>query len=90
MCGIWRPTLNGTTYIYYRCPHDAANPRHRAAYPDHPAVSLREDAIMDALSGFFDTYVFGPDRAALLAAQLPATAMQRADQQCPRSLKMTM
>jgi hypothetical protein len=36
---------------------------------------------MDALAGFFDTYVFGPDRAALLATQLPATAAQQADQQ---------
>jgi hypothetical protein len=80
MCGIWRPSANGTSYIYYKCPHDAANPRHHAAHPDHPAVSLREDTIMDALSGFFDQYVFGPDRADLLAEQLPATATAQADQ----------
>jgi site-specific DNA recombinase len=80
MCGIWRPTASGTSYIYYRCPHDPANPRHRAAHPDHGPVSLREDAIMDALSQFFDQYVFGHDRAALLAGQLPATATAQADQ----------
>jgi site-specific DNA recombinase len=80
MCGITRPSPSGTIHIYYKCPHDAANPRHRAAHPDHPAVSLREDVIMDALSGFFDTYVFGPDRAALLADQLPATATAQAGQ----------
>jgi site-specific DNA recombinase len=36
---------------------------------------------MAALAGFFDQYVFGHDRAALLAAQLPATAAGRADAQ---------
>jgi site-specific DNA recombinase len=78
MCGIWRPAhaqtdAPGAVHIYYRCPHDPANPRHHAAHPDHGPVSLREDAIMDALEQFFDQYVFGPDRAALLARQLPAT-----------------
>jgi hypothetical protein len=36
---------------------------------------------MTALAGFFDQYVFGHDRAALLAAQLPATAAGHAAQQ---------
>jgi hypothetical protein len=81
MCGIYRPVRNGTTHIYYLCPHDPANPRHTAAHPDHPHVSLREDTLMTVLAGFFDQYVFGHDRAALLAAQLPATAAGHADQQ---------
>ncbi len=74
MCGIWRPAPaagTGAVYVYYRCPHDGANPRHVAAHPDHPPVSVREDALMTALAGFFDQYVFGYDRGALLAAQLP-------------------
>jgi site-specific DNA recombinase len=80
MCGITRPNPAGTIHIYYRCPHDPANPRHRAAHPDHGPVSLREDTLMDALSQFFDTYVFGPDRAALLATQLPAAAAHAGQQ----------
>ena len=81
MCGIWRPTYAGDTRVYYKCPHDPANPRHRAAHPDHPGVSVREDALMTALGTFFDQYVFGHDRAALLTAQLPASATAQADQQ---------
>jgi hypothetical protein len=81
MCGIYRPVRNGTTHIYYLCPHDPANPRHTAAHPDHPHVSIREDTLVQALAGFFDQYVFGHDRAALLAAQLPATAAGHAAQQ---------
>jgi hypothetical protein len=37
--------------------------------------------MMDALAAFFDQYVFGHDRAALLTAQLPATAADHADRQ---------
>ncbi len=81
MCGIWRPSTTGDIYTYYRCPHDGANPRHVAAHPDHGPVSVREDALMTALAGFFDQYVFGHDRAALLAAQLPATAAGHAEAQ---------
>jgi DNA invertase Pin-like site-specific DNA recombinase len=82
MCGIYRPaTGTGTIYIYYKCPHDPANPRHAASHPDHGPVSIREDALMTALAQFFDQYVFGHDRAALLAAQLPATAAGHAEAQ---------
>ncbi len=72
MCGIWRPSTTGATLVYYRCPHDWANPKHAADHPDHPPVAVREDALMTALAGFFDQYIFGHDRAQLLAAQLPA------------------
>jgi hypothetical protein len=73
MCGTWRSSPAGTVYIYYRCPHDPANPRHAATHPDHGPVSVREDALMDAITQFFSQYVFGHDRARMLAAQLPAT-----------------
>lgn len=78
MCGITRPAPSyykdtpGAIYTYYRCPHTQANPRHVAAHPDHPAVSVREDAIMTAITTFLAERVFGPDRAAMLAAQLPS------------------
>jgi len=78
MCGIRRPSSTGAIHIYYKCPHDPANPRHRAACPDHPPVSLREDTLMVALEGFFDQYVFGRDRAELLAAQAEQQARQTA------------
>ena len=81
MCGIYRPGSTGTIHIYYKCPHDPANPRHAAAHPDHGPVSLREDTLLTALTGFFDQYLFGHDRAELLAAQLPATAAGRAEAQ---------
>ncbi len=79
MCGTWRTSPSGATYIYYRCPHDAASPRQAAAYPDHGSVSLREDVIMAAIAGFLDQYAFSHDRADLLAAQLPATTAEHAE-----------
>jgi site-specific DNA recombinase len=78
MCGMWRTSSTGRAYIYYRCPHDPANPRHTAAHPDHGTVALSETAIMAALGTFFDQYIFGHDRAALLNAQLPATTAEHA------------
>ena len=42
--------------------------------PGHPATAQAPEKALDRIVGeFFDTYVFGPDRAALVAAQLPAT-----------------
>ena len=49
-------------------------PRHYAAYHGHRTVTVRETVMMDALTRFFTERVFGPDRAAMLAAQMPATA----------------
>jgi site-specific DNA recombinase len=69
-----RTYQTGTQSIYYRCPHDPANPRHTAAAPGHlPTVQAPEKTLDRIVGEFFDTYVFGPDRAALAAAQLPAT-----------------
>ena len=81
---LLQPLLLGQpaqAYIYYFCPHNPANPRHTAAAPDHPShISVREDALLAAIRQFFAERIFGPERAALLAAQIPATAAQDAAQ----------
>ena len=79
MCGTVRHSGSGGTYTYYKCPHDPTHPGQAAAYPDHGNVMLREDSLMAAIAGFFDQYVFGCDRAVLLAAQLPATTAEHAE-----------
>ena len=89
MCGMWRTSSTGRAYIYYRCPHDPANPRHAAAHPDHGTVALSETAIMAAIGTFFDQYVFGHDRAALLAEQLPATSAEHAQAQARHHAHLT-
>ncbi len=62
---------------YYRCPHNWANPKHAADHPDHPRSVQAPETRLDQIVGeFFATRVFGSDRAALLAAQLPATDAQ--------------
>jgi hypothetical protein len=80
MCGVTRH--NGgqppRTYTYYQCPHDPGHRPHATAYPDHPHVAIREETLMAATATFFAQYVFGPDRAAMLNAQLPADAEQEA------------
>ena len=73
--------MTGTTYdnpggtiTYYRCPHNPATPKHAADHPDHPRTVQAPEALLDRITGqFFATRIFGPGRAALLAAQLPAT-----------------
>jgi hypothetical protein len=41
-------------------------------------VTVREDDLMTALTRFFGERVFGPDRAAMLAAALPVSAAEQA------------
>jgi hypothetical protein len=66
-------------YVYYLCPHDPANPRHQAQAPGHPATaSVREDMLTEQIRQFFAARIFGPDRAALLAWQLPTGAAEDA------------
>jgi hypothetical protein len=80
-CRECRRRMTGMTYVnpggqptYYRCPHNPATPRHAAACPDHPRTVQAPEALLDRIVGqFFAEHVFGPGRAALLAAQLPAT-----------------
>ncbi len=63
---------------YYTCPHDASNPRHFAAYPDHPSrILVREDHLVPVICEFFDTRIFGHDRAAMLRRELPQNARPR-------------
>jgi site-specific DNA recombinase len=85
MHGATRPSTRYYTggpdvdHVYYLCPHDPANPRHQAQAPDHPAtVSVREDLLIETMCQFFAARIFGPDRAALLAEQLPAGATEDA------------
>ena len=54
-------------------PPRARQPRHYAAHPGHRTVTVREDLMMAALTRFFTERVFGPGRAAMLAATLPAS-----------------
>jgi hypothetical protein len=70
-------TRKPTAYTYYLCPHDPGHKAHVAAYPDHPNVMISEKTLMAATATFFATYVFGPDRAAMLQAQLPAGTEQQ-------------
>jgi hypothetical protein len=63
-----------TPLTHYRCPHNWANPKHAADHPGHPhTVQISETRLDDFTGIFFATRIFGPERAALLAAQLPAT-----------------
>ena len=83
-----RPYQGHPGYVYYDCPHNPANPRHIAAAPDHPrTVRVREDDLLTVIRQFFATHVFGPDRAAMLTARLPASAAEdtaRRDQETAR------
>jgi site-specific DNA recombinase len=88
MCGTWRASSTGTVYIYYRCPHNPADPRHIAAHPDHGPVSVREDTMLAALSQFFGTYVFGHDRADLLTELLPASDADHAEAQARQAARL--
>jgi len=58
------------TYTYYARPTTRPTP----ASPGHPAtVQVREDTLLALIAREFATQIFGPDRATLLAAQIPAT-----------------
>lgn len=56
---------------YYMCWPKSNNRGRSDKYVRHPkVVYIREDAILDALSGFYGDRVFGVDRRAILAADL--------------------
>ena len=63
-------------YTFYQC-WPRANNRGRVDNHHRGAVYLREDAILDAIARFYAERMFGPDRAAALAADL-ATVDDRA------------
>jgi site-specific DNA recombinase len=56
-------------YTYYQC-WPRANNRGRSDRYHRKAVYIREDALLDALTRFYADRVFGPHRAAALAADL--------------------
>ncbi len=95
-CRDCRRRMAGSTYgkpgalsTYYRCPHDPATPKHAASHPDHPRTVQAPEILLDQIVGaFLADRIFGPGRAALLAAQLPATDADAAadrDAQAPDS-----
>jgi site-specific DNA recombinase len=71
-------TRPGLTYTYYICPHRRHNPRDHAAAPGHIRAAIREETLTAAIARFLDDYVLGHDRAAMLTAELPATAAEEA------------
>jgi hypothetical protein len=54
---------------YYLCKPDRNNKKRPDGYPDH-TLYVREENILDAVTRFFGDRVFGPDRRAILAADL--------------------
>ncbi len=83
------PRKSGTrTLSYYKCPHDPGIPRHVAAYPDHRNVWVREDPLIAAVTRFFAERVFGPGRAAMLNATVPATAAAQAERDAKRAASL--
>ncbi|HLK72782.1 MAG TPA: recombinase family protein [Streptosporangiaceae bacterium] len=60
--------------VYYQCPHNPARPKDTAGHPGHPrTVKAPETRLDQIVALFLAEHVFGPRRAELLAAQLPAT-----------------
>ena len=54
--------------------HNPARPKDTADHPGHPSTVKAPELRLDQITGlFFAEHVFGPRRAELLAAQLPAT-----------------
>jgi hypothetical protein len=91
MRGVTRTTphaRNPASYTYYQCPHDPGARAHATAYPDHPNVMISEKALMTATATFFTQYVFGPGRATMLKAQLPADAEQEAAQRATQAKRL--
>jgi hypothetical protein len=91
-CRICHRRMQGTTRAtrtYYTCPHDASNPRHLAAYPDHPKrILIREDHLVPVICDFFATRIFGHDRAVLVRTQLPENDAAKAAQRDKRIKKL--
>jgi site-specific DNA recombinase len=71
--------------LYYQCYPRKNNRGRLDKFPDHPkAFYTRESTLLDAIAGFYETRVFGPDRRSMLTAELAGmeehdTAKQEAD-----------
>jgi hypothetical protein len=63
--------------LYYACTPDMNDPRAAARYPGHVSARLADKLLTTIIAGVLDQRVFGPDRAAMLTAQLPATAAEK-------------
>jgi hypothetical protein len=53
------------------------DPRTAARYPGHVHARLADKMVTEIIAGVLDQRVFGPDRAAMLTVQLPATAAEQ-------------
>ena len=53
------------------------DPRTAAKYPGHVHARLADKVLTKIIAGVLDQRVFGADRAAMLTAQLPATAAEK-------------
>jgi hypothetical protein len=53
------------------------DPRTAARHPGHVHARLSDKVLTKIIAGVLDQRVFGPDRAAMLTAQLPATAAEK-------------
>src|ERR1017187_5652965 len=96
MCGSTRSSSRyysggpDAWHTYYECTHDPANPRHAALRPHHPrTVRVREDILIGEILQFLAQRVFGPERRALLAAQLPASEADAAAHRAPHRAPLT-
>jgi DNA invertase Pin-like site-specific DNA recombinase len=63
--------------LYYVCAPNLKDPRTAARYKDHVRASLKDTLITKVIAAVLDTRVLGPDRAAMLTAQLPATQAEK-------------
>ncbi len=63
--------------LYYACSPDMTDPRTAAKYPGHVHARLSDKVLSKLIAGVLDERVFGADRAAMLTAQLPATAAEK-------------
>jgi DNA invertase Pin-like site-specific DNA recombinase len=63
--------------LYYACTPDMNDPRAAARYPGHVCARLADKLLTTIIAGVLDQRVFGADRAAMLTAQLPATAADK-------------
>jgi site-specific DNA recombinase len=90
MYGTTRKPGTPAATTYYACPHNTHNPRHAAACPDHAAAILvREDHLLAAIAQFCDERLFGPGRAALLAAAYPDNAAAAATARAREAAALT-
>lgn len=72
-CGCGRRMFGSTRQkaTYYMCWPGKNNRGKPSNYAGHPVTTyLRENSVLDAVTDFFNTHIFGPDRRALLAGKL--------------------